>query len=191
MLLSKYVLKLACVCLLAAPSWAQWFTSVTESSSATSCVINWNSAAATEGRVKYGETTSYGKVTPFESSYNTRHSVTVTGLSSGTAYHFSVVGRDTTALSLASKDQICTTTTTGTAHSADLDWNASTTPNVTYNLYRSDTSGTGYALVASALTILSYTDTTVVSGTTYYYVVTSFDGNAESAYSNQTTAVVP
>ncbi|HKW16780.1 MAG TPA: hypothetical protein VJO35_04670 [Terriglobales bacterium] len=143
--------------------------------------------------MRYGTTTSYGGWTPYESSYSTSHSATVTGLNSGTAYHFAVTGRDTTALSLTSRDHVCTTTTatTGTAHSVNLSWGASTTAGVTYNLYRSDSSGSGYALVASALTTLSYSDTTVASGTTYYYVVTAFDGGAESSYSNQATAVVP
>jgi len=191
MLLSKCVAKCVCVLLFAAPAWAQWFTSITASSSATSCVINWNSAAATEGRVKYGATTSYGTVTPFETAYNTSHSTTINGLSSGTTYHFAVIGRDTTPLSLTSKDQTCTTTTADTAHSVNLSWGASTTSGVTYNLYRSQTSGTSYALVASALTALTYTDTTVASGTTYYYVVTAFDDGTESTYSNQATAVVP
>lgn len=193
MLLCKYVAKLACLSLVAAPVWAQWFTAVTESSSPSSCAITWNSAAATEGHVRYGTTTSYGTGTPYESSYSTSHSATVTGLSSGTTYHFAVTGRDTTALSLTSRDHVCTTTTTttGTAHSVSLSWGASSTAGVTYNLYRSDSSGSGYALVASTLTTLSYSDTTVTSGTTYCYVVAAFDGSTESSYSNQASAVVP
>jgi fibronectin type 3 domain-containing protein len=39
---------------------------------------------------------------------------------------------------------------------------------------------------------LSYTDSTVQSGVTYYYVVTAFDDWAqESAYSNEAIAIVP
>jgi hypothetical protein len=396
MLFSRYVATLACFSVLAAPAWAQWFTNITASPSGNSCVISWNSAAATEGRVKYGTTTSYGTATPLDTSYTVSHSATLSGLSSGTIYHFAVVGKDTTSLWLTSKDQTCTTagqltsnplsqafgsvtvgmqqsasetvtnnsagsvtisqatisgtgfilngigppltlaagqstsftvifapqaagsasgnvtltsdagnptltiplTGTGvtagqltsnpaseafgnvtvgsqqsasvtltnsggssvtisqatisgtgfslsgittpvtlaagqsttltvtfapqaggaasgnvtlssdasnptlaialsgtgattTSHSVSLNWGASTTPSVTYNLYRSVSSGTGYALVASALTSLTYTDTTVVSGTTYYYVVTAFDGTTESAYSNQATATIP
>ena len=42
------------------------------------------------------------------------------------------------------------------------------------------------------MTGLSYTDTTVQSGLTYYYVVTAFDDRAqESVYSNDAKAVVP
>src|SRR5579884_2385686 len=96
---SKYAARLACLLLLAVPSWAQWFTAITETSSDTSCVITWNSAAATEGRVKYGTTTQYGTSTPLETTYGTSHSATITGLTAGTTYHFAVIGRDATPLS--------------------------------------------------------------------------------------------
>jgi fibronectin type 3 domain-containing protein len=39
---------------------------------------------------------------------------------------------------------------------------------------------------------LSYSDTTVQSGTTYFYVTTSVDsGGDESVYSNQASATIP
>jgi fibronectin type 3 domain-containing protein len=38
----------------------------------------------------------------------------------------------------------------------------------------------------------AYTDATVVSGATYYYVATAVNSSAEeSGYSNQATAVIP
>jgi fibronectin type 3 domain-containing protein len=38
----------------------------------------------------------------------------------------------------------------------------------------------------------AYTDNTVASGQTYYYVATAVDGNSqESGYSNETQAVIP
>jgi fibronectin type 3 domain-containing protein len=62
-----------------------------------------------------------------------------------------------------------------------------------YRVYRSETSGSGFsALNGTTITALNYTDSTVSSGTTYYYVVTSVNSSGvESAYSNQATAVVP
>jgi len=51
-------------------------------------------------------------------------------------------------------------------HSVDLSWNASSSGGVvSYSAYRSTTQGGPYILVASAITGLSYTDTTVQSGT--------------------------
>jgi fibronectin type 3 domain-containing protein len=79
-----------------------------------------------------------------------------------------------------------------TSRSVALNWVASTTPNVTYNVYRSTVSGSGYSQInASPVTTLSFTDTQVSSGTTYFYVVRSFDGTTESANSNEAKAVIP
>jgi len=59
-----------------------------------------------------------------------------------------------------------------------------------YNLYRSLVSGGNYLRIASGLTGTTYTDTAVVNGTWYYYVVTAVDaaGN-ESAHSNEAAAL--
>ena len=63
---------------------------------------------------------------------------------------------------------------------------------VGYRVYRSETSEESYApLTEAALNALTYADTTVAPGTTYFYVVTSIDAaGAESVYSNQVKAVV-
>jgi hypothetical protein len=78
-------------------------------------------------------------------------------------------------------------------HSVDLSWNASSSDGiVSYSAYRSTMQGGPYILVASAISGLSYTDSTVQSGVTYYYVVTAFDDRAqESVYSNEARAIVP
>jgi fibronectin type 3 domain-containing protein len=78
-------------------------------------------------------------------------------------------------------------------HSATLTWTASTSTVSGYNVYRSTTNGSGYAKINSGLVpSVTYNDTTVQSGTTYYYVVTAVDASGdESADSNQATAVIP
>jgi hypothetical protein len=83
---------------------------------------------------------------------------------------------------------------TSTSHSVALTWTASTTSGVTgYNVYRSTTSGSGYAKIDTSLVSgTTYTDTSVASGTTYYYVVRSVSSTGlESANSSQVTAIVP
>lgn len=55
-----------------------------------------------------------------------------------------------------------------------LAWNT-TTGAVTYNVKRSLTSGGPYANIQTGLTTTSFTDTTVVNGTTYFYVVTALN----------------
>jgi hypothetical protein len=77
-------------------------------------------------------------------------------------------------------------------HTVALSWNASTSA-TGYNVYRSATSGSGYARVNSGVDgSLSYGDTSVQNGQTYYYVTTAVDASGqESAYSTEVSAVIP
>lgn len=82
----------------------------------------------------------------------------------------------------------------GISHSVTLNWVASTSPNVTgYNVYRATTSGGPYTrLTANPVAALTYLDTTVLAGQTFYFVVTAVnDSRNESTYSNQATAIIP
>ena len=78
-------------------------------------------------------------------------------------------------------------------HSVSLAWTASTGVVSGYNVYRTTTSGTDYAkLNAGLVSLVSYTDSTVLNGTTYYYVTTAVDASGnESFYSNEAVAVIP
>ncbi|MGA7379252.1 MAG: hypothetical protein WBX03_00245 [Terriglobales bacterium] len=78
-------------------------------------------------------------------------------------------------------------------HTVALTWDASTSTVIGYNVYRGTQSGGPYQrLTSSPQPDTSYTDSTVLTGTTYYYVATAVDSNhSESVYSNQTQAVVP
>lgn len=83
------------------------------------------------------------------------------------------------------------------SHTVTLSWVASDSSDVAgYNVYRSTASGGPYTkgnseLIASSSS-LSYSDSTVVAGQTYYYVTTAVgtDG-AESAYSNEAEVTIP
>jgi hypothetical protein len=79
-----------------------------------------------------------------------------------------------------------------TQHTVDLTWNTSSGA-VGYNVYRGSVSGGPYTMINSSLdSTTAYTDSTVVSGLTYYYVTTAVDASSnESGYSNQATAVIP
>jgi hypothetical protein len=78
-------------------------------------------------------------------------------------------------------------------HSVALTWNASTSTVSGYNVYRSTVSGSSYTKLNSSLVAaLNYTDSTVQSGTTYYYVTTAVDSNGdESVHSNEASATIP
>ena len=81
-----------------------------------------------------------------------------------------------------------------TQHNVSLSWNASTTSGVQYNIYRG-TQHTGpypIKLNSSPQATTTFTDSTIQSGTTYYYVVTAVDSNQqESDYSNEALATIP
>jgi hypothetical protein len=78
-------------------------------------------------------------------------------------------------------------------HSVALSWNASTSQVAGYNVYRGSTSGGPYTKINSGLDAsTNYTDSSVQSGQTYYYVTTAVDSQGtESVYSNQAQAVIP
>jgi hypothetical protein len=78
-------------------------------------------------------------------------------------------------------------------HSVSLNWTASTSTVTGYNVYRSTVSGSGYVKMnTSLINALVFSDDSVSSGTTYFYVATSVDSSGdESSNSNQAVAVVP
>ncbi|HWO40047.1 MAG TPA: choice-of-anchor D domain-containing protein, partial [Candidatus Acidoferrum sp.] len=75
-------------------------------------------------------------------------------------------------------------------HSVTLTWGPSASSIIGYRVYRDD--GSGLSPLSAVLNNLTYTDSSVVSGSTYEYAVTAVDSaGGESAYSNQVTAVIP
>lgn len=81
------------------------------------------------------------------------------------------------------------------AHSVILTWDPSSSPSaVGYHVFRSATSGGPYAVLNSSglVSSLSYTDLTVQPGKTYYYTLTTVDGNGvESGFSGEVSATIP
>jgi hypothetical protein len=80
-------------------------------------------------------------------------------------------------------------------YSVNLNWDASTSPNISgYNVYRGTTSGGPYAEINNGGLVsgTTYADSTVASGTTYYYVTTAVNSSdQQSAYSAQITVQIP
>jgi len=80
-----------------------------------------------------------------------------------------------------------------------LTWTASTTPNVTYNVYRCSISATAcvqsqpanFSSIATNVAATSYTDLSVSSGVRYYYALKAVDANSQSLLSVVATAVIP
>jgi hypothetical protein len=103
--------------------------------------------------------------------------------------------------SLSFKSNAITSTTTealsgsGTAttqHSVALTWSPVSAVSG-YNVYRGTQSGGPYSKINTALdTSTNFTDSSVLSGQTYYYITTAVNGSGvQSPFSNQVKAVIP
>jgi hypothetical protein len=79
------------------------------------------------------------------------------------------------------------------SHSVDLSWDPGSGNPVGFNVYRSNAHAGPFQMINTALDAsTNYTDDTVVSGGTYYYVTTEVNAEGqESAYSNEVEAVIP
>jgi hypothetical protein len=127
-------------------------------------------------------------------------------LAAGQSTSFSVTFGPTTTGSLpgsvsvtsnaANSPLVISLSGSGTApvsHSVTLSWTPSSSSFAGFNVYRGSVSGGPYTMVNStSISVTSYTDTSVVSGQTYYYVVTEENSaGTESAYSSQVSATIP
>jgi hypothetical protein len=69
-----------------------------------SAVISWTTDKPSDSQVAYGLTNAYGSTSPLATALVTSHSVTLTGLASGTTYHFQVLSRGAQAALAKSAD---------------------------------------------------------------------------------------
>jgi Abnormal spindle-like microcephaly-assoc'd, ASPM-SPD-2-Hydin len=124
-----------------------------------------------------GQSTSFSMTFDPTTSGSFPGSVTVTGNAANSPLVISLSGSGTPPVS----------------HSVTLSWTPSSSSFAGFNVYRGSVSGGPYTKVNSALIpIASYTDTSVASGQTYYYVATEENSaGTESAYSNQISATIP
>jgi Abnormal spindle-like microcephaly-assoc'd, ASPM-SPD-2-Hydin len=80
------------------------------------------------------------------------------------------------------------------AHSVGLSWTPSSTPNIAgYLIERGDQSGGPYtSLTPNPIPATTYTDTTVVGGHTYFYVIIAVDSTGlQSPPSNEAAVTIP
>jgi Abnormal spindle-like microcephaly-assoc'd, ASPM-SPD-2-Hydin/Immunoglobulin domain/Immunoglobulin I-set domain len=106
----------------------------------------------------------------------------------------SVPGSVTIASNASNSPAVVALSGTGVlAHTATLNWTASTSTVIGYNVYRGTVSGGPYTLVNPSIVAgTQYVDSTALAGQTYYYVATAVaSGNVESSYSNQVVGSVP
>jgi fibronectin type 3 domain-containing protein len=129
----------------------------------------------------------------------TSPSFTNTGLSNGTTYTYVVAAVNAAGSSPDSTSVQATPqpppppsapsslVATAGNNQVSLGWSASAGA-TSYNVKRSTTAGSGHDAIASNVLGTSFTDSTAVNGTTYYYLVTASNGSGESGPSNEAQA---
>ncbi|PYY18631.1 MAG: hypothetical protein DMG61_00040, partial [Acidobacteria bacterium] len=65
-----------------------WISNVSAVPGSTTAVITWNTAVPATAKVKYGLSSAYGKLSVTDSSARLSHSITLTGLTVSSTYHF-------------------------------------------------------------------------------------------------------
>ncbi|HXH74804.1 MAG TPA: fibronectin type III domain-containing protein [Bacteriovoracaceae bacterium] len=137
--------------------------------------------------VRYGTTSgSYTTISGVTSPY------TITGLSGNTNYYVVVRARNTVGSGAeATTPELSRITpisapndlsAVATPSKVTLSWSAVSGAN-SYKIWRGTSTGI-HTEIATAITTLTYNDTSVVNGSTYYYVIKAFNGS-DSAKSNE------
>jgi len=169
-------------------------TGVTATRGDTQVTLNWVGASgAASYNVKHGTSSgSYPTVTNV-----TTISLVVTGLVNGTTYYFVVSALNTIGESGNSSEVNATPmpfvsglTANVVSSQVQLQWNAHAGA-TGYNVKRALVSGGPYTTIANNLVTTSYTDTTVSTCQTYYYVVTMMTGGVEGVPSPEVSATLP
>jgi hypothetical protein len=165
-------------------------------------VLGWSASNGADGYNVKRATTSGGPYSVIATNVATR-SYTDAGLTNGTTY-FYVVSAANGCGESGNSSQVSATPTalqppaaptnlkaTGAKKKVMLTWTQSTSTGITQNrIYRSTTSSGTFAEIALIGATTAYTDTQVVSGTTYYYQVTALRNVQESATSTVASARV-
>ena len=165
---------------------------------------NDNNEPDLHGYYVYRSTTSGSGYVKINQNFVSSSDYTDNDIVDGTTYYYVVTAVDGSYNESDDSNEVSATPTDSTAPAAptgllaaagnvtvSLDWNDSNRPDLEgYNVYRSTTQGSGYSKInGSLVTGSNYADNNVVNGTTYYYVVTAFDGSYnESGYSNEVSA---
>jgi Abnormal spindle-like microcephaly-assoc'd, ASPM-SPD-2-Hydin len=152
------------------------------SSSITVSSASWNGTGFSLGGISFPVTIPAGQSVPFTVTFAPQ----TTGAVNGTVSFLSNASNSPTNETLGG------TGVQATPHSVGLSWNPDASTVQGYYVYRGAQTGGPYAKISTLQPGTSYVDASVLSGQTYYYVVTALGTNSqESAYSNEAVAVIP
>ena len=154
--------------------------------------------AAASGATSYNLKRSTTGGGPYPTVTNiTTTSLVVTGLANGTPYYFVVSALNLYGESTNSSEVSATPAASVSGLTASvvnfqvqLQWNAHAGA-TGYNVKRAPASGVSYTMIASNLATTSFTDSTVSTCQTYYYIVTMMTGAVESVPSAEASVTVP
>lgn len=173
--------------------------------------MNFGSVTIGSNQTQNGSVSANGGSVTLSSASSSNSTFSLGGLSlpvtlaSGQSVPFTVTFNPTAAGTLSANISFFTSTSSSTTetvsgtgatiqHIVNLSWNPSTSTSVMgYNVYRGTAATGPYSQVNPSLNAsMDYSDSTVKSGQTYYYVTTAVDSSGvESSHSNQVQAVVP
>lgn len=158
--------------------------------------LAWTASTGASSYIVTRAAAAAGPYTQIGTSVST--SYTATGLTNGTAYYFEVLAVNTAGSSAPSADATATPSAAVTAPAApsgltatdgnaqvSLSWTASSGA-TSYHVKRATVSGGPYTVVAMPASV-SYVDTGLMNGSTFYYVVSAVNSVGESANSSQVT----
>jgi len=162
--------------------------------------LNWTASSGAASYNVKRSTITGGPYTTVAAGVTTT-SYTDTGVTNGTTYYYVVSAVNSCGESVNSNEASATpaaaavpaaptglTATAGPgAKKISLAWTASSGAS-SYNVKRSTVSGGPYTTIATGITTTSYTDMGLISGRTYFYVVSAVNSAGESANSNQASA---
>ena len=164
-----------------------------------SAVITWQTNKASSSQVSYGTSTAYGSSSPLNSTLVTSHSVTLTGLSASTTYHYqvqstdqggstSVLGDFTFATAAVAPPTISGVAGSGvTANAATITWTTSTASDSQVDYGTTTAYGSSTALNTAMVTSHSAGLSGLTAATTYHYRVKSKDAAGNLATSGDFT----
>ena len=177
---------------------APTISSIASSTTATTATISWTTDELTTPLVYYGTTASYGTAST-SGTYALSPSITLTGLSASTTYHYQITATDPSDNVATSSDLTFTTgaDTTAPTISAIASTTGATTAVITWTtdetsdsqvLYGLDsTYGTATTLDSSLTTSHSVTLSSLIESTIYHYQIVTSDASSNQATSSDLT----
>lgn len=168
----------------------------------TSATITWTTNENATGQIEYGTTTSYGNTTTLNSTLGISHSVTITGLTASTVYHFRVDSKDASNNLAQSSDVTFTTAATPdttppqisgitsssiTSSGATIQWTTDEVATSQVDYGTTSLYGNSTALDTTLLTNHSVSLTGLAPLTTYHFRIDSKDAANNLAQSTDVT----